>query len=534
METSALGLPRYSRREVTVLFLAWLGLFLYVIARAWVAEDAYITFRVVENFFDGYGLRWNIRERVQAYTHPLWMLLHLPLYFVLPNIFLDTIILSVLCAALAIFVSLYSIRKPVLIALACFMLPLFYSKSFLDYTSSGLENPLSYLLFAVFGHVMLNKHDHPRFWFYASLTVALALLNRLDMLLVYGPAMAYALWKRGSIPWKPMILGFLPLLAWFAFSLFYYGFLFPNTKYAKLETGLSLWQHASQGLWYAKSLLIRDTPGALMIAAPLAVFALRKRFAIPSPVPFPQLGLFLAMGIYLYCAYVVYVGGDYMAGRFWAFPIFAATWFFFASCPQTVRIDVLFALACLLGTAYIVPQQLHEIRKVCPNCITLKGRVMDARTTFKKNQLFISHNPPRIRYEGQYVFGDKGRILARMDPAPIHQTSFIGMSGFYAGPKAHLVDEVGLADPLLARLPAIKKQVFYIGHFRRNIPRGYLKTLQKNNLRFMDRDLVGYYEKLQLIVSGGLLDPERLKTIVLFNLGYYDHLKDEYLRNNPQ
>ena len=35
-----------------------------------------------------------------------------------------------------------------------------------------------------------------------------------------------------------LALGLSPLIAWELFSLFYYGFLFPNTAFAKLNTGL--------------------------------------------------------------------------------------------------------------------------------------------------------------------------------------------------------------------------------------------------------------------------------------------------------
>src|SRR5690348_16048670 len=42
---------------------------------AWLSDDAYITFRTVYNFTHGYGLVWNVGERVQSYTHPLWMFL---------------------------------------------------------------------------------------------------------------------------------------------------------------------------------------------------------------------------------------------------------------------------------------------------------------------------------------------------------------------------------------------------------------------------------------------------------------------------
>ncbi len=57
------------------LIAAALALFLLELIRtAWVCDDAYITFRTVDNFVHGYGLRWNVDERVQGFTHPLWML----------------------------------------------------------------------------------------------------------------------------------------------------------------------------------------------------------------------------------------------------------------------------------------------------------------------------------------------------------------------------------------------------------------------------------------------------------------------------
>ena len=51
-------------------FLFFFGaIFLVVLVRsAWVSEDAYITLRTVDNFVNGYGLRWNVSERVQTYT----------------------------------------------------------------------------------------------------------------------------------------------------------------------------------------------------------------------------------------------------------------------------------------------------------------------------------------------------------------------------------------------------------------------------------------------------------------------------------
>ena len=46
-----------------------------VVKDAWLSDDSFITLRTIDNVWHGYGLRWNPIERVQTYTHPLWMLL---------------------------------------------------------------------------------------------------------------------------------------------------------------------------------------------------------------------------------------------------------------------------------------------------------------------------------------------------------------------------------------------------------------------------------------------------------------------------
>ena len=44
------------------------------LARAWITDDAFITFRVVEQLLAGHGPVYNVGERVQVFTHPLWFL----------------------------------------------------------------------------------------------------------------------------------------------------------------------------------------------------------------------------------------------------------------------------------------------------------------------------------------------------------------------------------------------------------------------------------------------------------------------------
>ena len=148
--------------RIRYLTLVALLLFFIVLLRtAWVCDDAYITLRTIDNLVHGYGLTWNIGERVQTYTHPLWMILLALFYFVTREAFLTTIALSlaVSLAAVALFASKIS-RSAQAAILGIFVFAL--SKSFTDFSTSGLENPLSHLLLALFVIAFLKSDTGPR------------------------------------------------------------------------------------------------------------------------------------------------------------------------------------------------------------------------------------------------------------------------------------------------------------------------------------------------------------------------------------
>jgi len=515
-----------------VMAIGFLWLVILIILKSWVSEDAYITFRVIDNFMQGYGLRWNIYERVQVYTHPLWMLLHIPLYALWHNLFLNSIVLSVVFSTSAIMLTLCSVKKPIIITVICFFLPLLYSKTFIDYTSSGLENPLSFLLFAWFGFIMLHQRESRYFWFLCSLSVALAMFNRLDTIIVYAPALAWlGLNNWRTIHWRQVVLGASPLLCWFAFSLLYYGFLFPNTKYAKLNTDMRFMRYLYHSMHYIKYFVVMDTMSAafvLLTPAPWLVLAWRayRKKQLAASAWFPAT---IALGVYGYCLYVVYIGGDYMIGRFWAFPMFVAVWLFYVFMPTNMSGDKLFCLLCAMIITYIVPNQMLAIKDGCNSCVIGKAMMVDAIATFRANKMVINRWPLQLRTEGQYQFAYDGKRIASEKWDHAEKLTYIGMMGFYAGPTTPIIDELALTDPLLARLPASKSQNFHAGHFRRDIPNGYPYAIDTGDTSRMNPALAKYYEKLRLITSGNLFDPERLKTILYFNLGVYDHWKQDYL-----
>jgi arabinofuranosyltransferase len=102
----------------------------------------------------------------------------------------------------------------------------------------------------------------------------------------------------------------------------------------------------------------------------------------------------------------------------------------------------------------------------------------------------------------------------------------IGIYGFMAGPTVHVVDPIGLPDPLLARLPVLPG--WRIGLFGRAIPKGYLKTLESGKNVIQNRDLALYYSKLRYITRGPLFDFQRLIEIWKFNTGAYNYLLNHY------
>ncbi|MCB1150680.1 hypothetical protein KDK88_03995, partial [bacterium] len=133
------------RRLAPVLLPGLLLLAAVTLLAAWLCDDAYITFRTVENLAEGRGARWNPLERVQSYTHPLWMLLLTAARAVSGEIYVTSLVLSLLLswtAAALLALQAGPRRDAAFLAL----LALALSRSFVDYSTSGLENSLTHLL----------------------------------------------------------------------------------------------------------------------------------------------------------------------------------------------------------------------------------------------------------------------------------------------------------------------------------------------------------------------------------------------------
>ncbi|MEJ0046838.1 MAG: hypothetical protein WDN04_12535 [Rhodospirillales bacterium] len=110
-----------------------------VLRTAWLSDDALITVRCVLNTLHGYGPNFNIDERVQAYTHPLWFVLATMATALSGNPWFALLALSLAAAAIALRLLFFRIGGATSAGLiACCTVLL--SKAYIDYSTSGAGN----------------------------------------------------------------------------------------------------------------------------------------------------------------------------------------------------------------------------------------------------------------------------------------------------------------------------------------------------------------------------------------------------------
>ncbi|MET0343864.1 MAG: hypothetical protein ABW252_22815 [Polyangiales bacterium] len=516
---------------------------LYVVlsfTHAWVVDDAYITLRTVDNFVNGLGLRWNPSERVQSYTHPLWMFLLSAVYFVTREAFYTTIVVSFVISTLAISRVL---RAPWLRAAPhrapMFVAMLLGSKAFLDYSSSGLENPLTHLLMAVFYVRFLGDEEaaatpteaRQRALFYSGVA-ALAFVNRIDSLLLFAPACVLVLrreWSHRGAFARGAMLGATPALAWVAFSFLYYGAVVPNTALAKLAgPRVELDERLSAGVAYFADAFMNDPLSLLFCGLALAITWSTRR-----PVSIAAAG-----GVLLYLVYVLTTGavGTHMSGRFFSGPLFLSTMLLAAHANYVAQaLGTVAVVALWLLASPVSPLRVGFDTYAKPELKRGDGHIIDTRQFVLQEGaalLNVSAGASMPTHEWYRA----GRAY-RNEPERVHLGGLvvslaIGYSGFAAGPEKHFIDILGLSDPLIARIPLSRAGGFRPGHFFREIPAGYVQSVEQGANVVEDPDLHEYYEAIRVITREPVFSGARLSTLFAFATGAYDARLAAYAERN--
>jgi len=290
------------------------------------SDDAYISFRYARNLADGLGPVWNRGDHVEGYSNFLWV----ALLAATRKLGMDTpftarwlgFALSVVAAAGA-----YHLARRLLpgapgrMAGVFATIALASSGTWAAWAMAGLEGPLFSAL--ILAAALLHLRERERGGMPASGAVwAFVAMTRPDGVLFFGVSAAFRLADALSGPGRratvdaptvaaprPTLSGeFLRLAAWgagfallfvpyFAWRYGYYGWLLPNTYYAKVGSNLTQYD---RGLRYF-ALFSRTYAAPLLLLVPVAVaFNAIKR----GPA------LYLGALIGAWAAYVIFVGGD--------------------------------------------------------------------------------------------------------------------------------------------------------------------------------------------------------------------------------
>lgn len=525
--------------RVAWIIAAWLiGVVLaaVLLRLAWVGDDTYITLRTVENIATGHGAVWNAGERLQCYTHPLWMLLLTGARLCTGECYFGTIALSYVLAITA--VALLALRagrcndrsggrSGGAVAVAVVMWLLLWSRAFTEFAVSGLENPLT---FALLAFLILAVESRPADASpagdaraaAASKTRRLAVLvgllatTRLDLVVLAGPVLLSTLRAAGVARWSiACLLGLLPLWLWLLFATVYYGTPLPITAYAKLSHGLPALTMLEQGLHHVVFMVLYDPLTLLVIGAGLV-----------SAFSHPRAGSrWLAVGVLAYVAYIVKVGGDFMAGRFFSPPFFVALALLtpmFAVPSRRWLAALALILAAALGFIGGVPKWLVAPASETEPVWHHRG-ILDERSAYVREVgLFAPTRDVLVPGGATASLQQLGRTRPLVASA--------GKAGIYAfegGTLMHFFDPL-LCDALLARLPASPTAEWRVGHIPREIPAGYLESIAFGDNRVVDPGLRRYYDALRQATAGELFAGERWSALWQLWSGAFDAELESY------
>jgi len=494
-------MARPDSRWVTVAGVA--VVLLVCIRTAWMSDDAYITLRSVDNIVNGFGPRWNVAERVQAFTHPAWLMVITPVYAITREAFFTVLTLQIFLTALAVGVCCHALARHPWHAVMG-VAALVGSKAFVDFSTAGLENPLTHFLLILF---LLTWRRHidgaPRIAQLGLLTSAL-LLCRLDMGVLLAPMLAFALWRGAT--WRNVAafgLSMAPFVVWEAFSFLYYGLLVPNTALAKLPAGVSQWSLMVQGVRYLQATWYFDPFTLVIIATSLAVLLWSGRA-----------GRLVAAGVVLHLAYVIGAGGDFMAGRFLTPAVVAgvAGVIGFASARVAPIGALLVAPVLVVGGLLnpTAPLRTGSDFGIAPTSGDFdRFGVTDERRFYYPTLglLRVLQGKATPADHSWAAFGAKVRDERR----DVVLASNVGLFGYYAGPSVYIIDRNALGDPFLARLPP--KPGWRAGHYERDIPEGYFESRRANRNVITDARLHRLYDHVDRVTRGRIWDGARLRAL---------------------
>lgn len=342
-------------------------------AYRWVDEDAFINFRILHNVAAGHGPVYNVGERVEADSDPLWVLTLGVGHLIAPFASLEwlSVVLGLLCTVVAFLLGGRALQRlrarrggarvgPVgMLVVAA--VPVVW-----EFSTSGLETSMAFAWLAGSFWLLVVAIDESRLRRCAAVVMGLGMLVRPELavasaVLVASLASVDVVNRRFRSALGLVGLSLVAPVACELFRMAYYALLIPSTGLAKDAAG-SWW---SQGATYALDLLgpyLLWLP--LVLGLVLVVLPARSWWRAGDRRGVLLVATPILVGL-LDALYVVHLGGDYMHGRLLLPGLFALC------LPMGVALDrrlpallvaasmVAWAGLCVVGLRYVPTVPAH-------------------------------------------------------------------------------------------------------------------------------------------------------------------------------
>lgn len=281
---------------------------------SFLSDDAFISYRYAQNFVNGYGLVFNPGEKVEGYTNFLWVIISAVLMKLNIDPLTGTRTLTLIFSFLTILVtyliateifkiqSLISFLSSVLLAL---------NPGFVLWSYSGMET-IFFTFLVTLGNYFVLKYlceVRNKFIVYSSVLFSIASLTRpegafiffLNFLFLVIMSFKNKEKQNFTVVIKKFLLPLLIFLiiygTYFIWRYSYYGYLMPNTFYAK--TGFD--NQFARGLYYCFKFYRESLAMGLLLIFP--AYLIIKEYNDRKI----QYILFMLTGFILY---IILIGGD--------------------------------------------------------------------------------------------------------------------------------------------------------------------------------------------------------------------------------
>jgi len=461
-----------------------------------IAEDAFISFRFAKNLANGHGLVWNIGDSpVEGYTNFLWVILCA--LGIKSGLNISVFAQSIgLIASIMTLVFAYMFARKIfnLTKLQSLIPPLLLSVSgpFATWAESGMETNLfgMFVLIGCYYFTYSLAYSTKKEMFFAYVAILLATLTRPEGFMVFCILTALSLTFSGyniknSIReiLYPVISYLLPFSVYFIWRFKYFGYLLPNTYYAK--TGGTFYQYLRGGTYVLYFALFFILPFLPLIAIyiwenyktgsklfKILTFKMKIN-SDPGTFVFSVLILFFIL-------YIIFVGGDYMAMYRFFVPILPEIYILLGyiiiklisedsfNFKRSTLITALTAIAIAGTLLQSTPMEMKLFKQ--PSCLNGSYRGL----------LIEKWHSARLTLIGKFFHDYK-----KNDDDSL-ATVAIGAVSYYSDLKIY--DQLGLVDPYIAHKKNNDKP---IGKGLPGHEKGDLKYLLSKNPTYImfNRDL---------------------------------------------